>query len=158
MSLAKSFNELIGNWLSGVNEMQKNREIENNSNKIERNTESNEVSNNLRAETLNGKNNSQAFAAMDAGKSNSEADKMLQSTQLTIVDHDALHKSVDEDGYINGSVQNSVRAQVGHEAAEAAFAQARMTHASTVTEREPNNGNNNDVRASNYEVKASRGR
>lgn len=139
--------------------MNNNREIENNNNKVERNFQSNEVTNNLRAEALNGKNRNQALSAMDAGKSNSEADKMLQSTKLTIVDHDALHKSVDENGYINGSVQNSVRAQVGHEAAEAAFAQAKMSHASNVTERESSNGNNAEVRASSHEVKASgRGR
>lgn len=137
--------------------MQKNREIENNNsnNKVERNNENNEVSNNLRAEALNGKNNSQAFAAMESGKSNPEAAQMLQSTKLVIVDHSALHDAVDESGYINGSVQNSVRSQVGHEAAENAFAQARMSHASNISERSANNPNR-EVNASSHEVRAGR--
>ena len=124
------------------------------SNKIERNSDKNEVSDNLRSEAVSGKmDNGKAFAAMDAGKSNPQAEKMLQSTQLTIVDHDALNKAVDDNGYIDASVQNSVRAQVGHEAAESAFANAKFTHATALTERQPYDPSLTEVRASAQEVR-----
>lgn len=79
-----------------------------------------------------------AFASMDGSQPSPEASKMLGSTKLTIVDHGALVKAVDEKGHIPGSVQNSVIAQVGNEKGQAALADARMAHASTIVTPETN--------------------
>ncbi len=128
----------IGKGLAGVPEMTRNHEIQNQNSKVEKSavTKSREQ---MSSDALSPKNdNRRAFASMDSTKSNQEANKMLQATNFAIVDHAALVKSVDEKGYVPGSVQNSIRSQVGQADAESAIANARMAHATTVFTPESN--------------------
>lgn len=149
MSLPKEFNNSIEAVQAGDGKMAIANKFDNQNTDFEnqnKNAEKTAVSESDKQMSLDAlsqeKNNIEsvrkAFASMDRSQPSPEASKMLGSTKLTIVDHGALVKAVDEKGYIPGGVENSVIAQVGSEKGQAALADARMAHASNIVTPESN--------------------
>jgi hypothetical protein len=131
--------------------MQGRHEMNNNHSEIENQKKLEAAQNNdavggtdrLRNEAYSSGRANQEMTSMQA---NGQAAQLLESTKFSI-DFGAVVRSVDENGYVSGSVRNSLRSQVGSHA-DSVIADAQMSHATTAfKDSEQGKPNNESIHA-----------